>query len=313
MRQRAPILLIWLLITGLPGWADDAVPEPINNNWLDHSHDTLQLHTQKAAIWVDHFFGDCCDEEEPATILTRITLGWETSQHGVSNSYARVRAKIKLPNLKERFYLVLSNEEVDEYKLLPLEAKRPQEAVEDTEDNYNIALRWIKRSTIKEKTEARIGLRSGSNIYLLGRHRRYHSLTRTIKLRLTPAIFIDSEYGAGTRLLTELDHLFNHPGLIRFSARGQFDNRSEGIEWSSGLSYTYLLSNEGAVVGGFYLRGESDGDDDVKNYSTSIRLRKQFWRAYLFYEIEPFIDWPASDNYRTNKGIALSIQIVIGE
>jgi len=61
------------------------------------------------------------------------------------------------------------------------------------------------------------------------------------------------------------------------------------------------------------LRGESDGEDDVENYSTSIRLRKQFWRPYLFYEIEPFIDWPASDNYRTNGGIALSLQMVIGE
>jgi hypothetical protein len=313
MRSQILLLLVWIIITGLPVRADDTVPEPININWLDRSHNDLLLRTQKAAIWFDHFFGDRCDDEEPATMRTRITLGGEASRHDVNNSYVKVRAKVKLPNLKERFYLVLSNEDVDEYNHLPQETKRPQEVEEDTDGNYNIALRWIKRSTIKEKNEARIGLRSGPNIYLLGRHRRIHNLTKPVKLRLTPAVFVDSEYGVGIRLLTEFDYLFDHQGLIRFSNHGQFDNRSEGLEWRSGISYTYRLSNEEAIVTGFYLHGETDGEEDVENYSTSIRLRKQFWRPYLFYEIEPFVDWPAADNYRTNSGIALSIQMVIGE
>lgn len=313
MRQQTLILLIWLLISGLSAWADNAVPEPTNSNWLDRSHSTLQLRTQKAAIWFDNFFGDDYSEDEPASVRTHVTLGWEASRHGTSNGYAQIRVKAKLPNLKERFYLVLSNEEEKEHDFLTLETKRPQEIEEATEDNFSAALRWIKRSTLKEKIDAQIGLRSGPNIYLLGRHRRYHNLTKSVKLHLTPAVFIDSEYGAGIRLLTEFDHLLDHPGLVRFSVRGQFDNRSEGVEWRSGLSYTYRLSNKGAIVAGVYMRGESDGEEEVENYSTSIRLRKRFWRPYLFYEIEPFIDWPAEDNYRTNSGIAISVHIVTGE
>lgn len=312
MRLPALILMIWLLNSGPSVWAEDTHPTSGNTNWLDRSHSSFQLRTQQAAIWFDNFFDDDYSAEEPATVRTKITIGGKTSRHGTSNGYAKIRVKAKLPNLKDRFYLVLSNEEENEHDFLTLESKRPEEIEEATDNNFSAALRWIKRSTLKEKIDAQIGLRSGPNIYLLGRHRRFHNLTKSVKLYLTPAVFIDSEYGAGTRLLTEFDHLFDHPGLIRLSVRGQFDNRSEGIEWRSGLSYTHRLSNKGAIVGGVYMRGESDGEE-VENYSASIRLRKRFWRPYLFYEIEPFIDWPAEDNYRTNGGIAISVQVIIGE
>ena len=311
MLQKVLLLMICLTLPGQSSWAGRTVPDN-QNSWLDRSHRNLALHTRQAAIWFDNFFADDYSDEEPASVRTQITIGGKTSRHGADDLYAKIRIKAKLPNLKDRFYLVLSNEDEKEQDFLTLESKRPDEIEEATDNNFNAALRWIKRSTLKEQIDAKIGFRSGPNVYLLGRHRRYHNLTKSVKLHLTPAVFIDSEYGAGIRLLTEFDYLFDHPGLIRFSVRGQFDNRSEGIEWRSGLSYTYRLSNKGAIVGGVYMRGESDGEE-IENYSASIRLRKRFWRPYLFYEIEPFIDWPAEDNYRTNSGVAISLQVIIGE
>lgn len=313
MRHGILTLLLWFLFSGSAVRAEPVAQENGRPNWLDRSHQTLELRTRKAAIWFDDFFGDGHNDEEPATMRTRVTVGWEVNRHDADDGYAKIGVKVRLPNLKERFYLELSNEDEAEQDLPALESRRPKEVEEATEDNFSAALRWIKRSTVKETIDTRLGLRSGPNIYLLGRHRRYHNLTKAVKMNLTPAVFLDSEYGAGIRLLTEFDHLFEHPGLIRFSVRGQFDNRSEGVEWRSGLSYTYRLSNKGAIGAGAYLRGASDGDEDIENYSASIRLRKQFWRSYLFYEIEPFVDWPASDDYRPHSGIAFSIQMVIGE
>ncbi len=86
----------------------------------------------------------------------RISLGSEASEHGFNNNYARVRAKVKLPNLKKRFYLVLSNEDKDDSNLLPLEASRPEEAVDST-DNYSAALSWIKRTPLKKKSRPDLG------------------------------------------------------------------------------------------------------------------------------------------------------------
>lgn len=314
MRLSTLILLIWLVIPGLSAWAEIAESEVPRDNWLDRSHQNLEIRTQQAAIWFDNFFADDYSDQSPATAKGSITIGGRTSRNDTGDIYTKVRINAKFPNLKERFYLELSNEDEVERDLPTLEARRPQEIQAETDDNnYSAALRWIKRSTVKELIDARVGVRSGSHAYLAGRHRRYHNLTKAVKLHLTPTVFIDSEYGAGVRLLTEFDHLFEHPGLVRFSVRGQFDNRSEGVEWRSGLSYIYRLSKKGAVVAGFYVRGESDGDESIEKYSTSVRLRKQFWRPYLFYEIEPYLDWPADDGFRTDRGIAFSISMVIGD
>ena len=313
--RRLVILLILFFMTISQAWGDKAETLALNNNadWLDRSHGALSLRTQKAARWFDRFFGDRRDQDEEATMRTRITFGWESNQHEENNTYARIRIKIKLPNLKNRFDLLISNEEVDNFNLLPLEANRPQQVSDTTESNYDAALRWIKRTTVKETIDARVGLRSGPNIYLLGRHCRQHNFTPDVKLRLTPAVFLDSKYGVGGRLLTELDYLFEHPALIRLSGRGQFTDKTNGLEWRGGLSYMYRLSSKGAIVSGFYLSGETDENDDAEKYSVSVRLRNQLWRSYLFYEIEPFIDWLATENYRSNIGVALRLGVVIGQ
>lgn len=279
--------------------------------WLDQSHQSILTRTQKTAQWFDHFFGDRRDKDEAAKMKTRITLGWEPNNSDWNDPYVRIRVKIELPQLERRFDLLLSNEEDDDYNLLPLESNRPEE--NDSSNDFNAALRWIQRFTPREAIDYRIGLRSGPNIYARGRHRRQHNLTEHIKLQLTATVFLDSKEGNGGRLLNELDYLVAEKGIIRFSTRGEYTSKSNGLEWRGGLSYTHRLAQQGAVVTGFYLSGETDSEDNVDTYSISSRWRNQFWQPYLFYEVEPFIDWSASDDYHSNSGAVLRLVMVIGD
>ncbi|PLX96660.1 MAG: hypothetical protein C0622_14420 [Desulfuromonas sp.] len=311
MLLRVLVLLFLLAAVGLPVRGEETSTAAGDANWLDRSHELLSDRTQQAAIWFDSFFGDQRDTEVPASISTRISLGWKTSHHGVNDNFIRIRAKARLPQLKERFYLILSNEEEDDYNLLPLEASRPESAAR-SDDEFNAALRWIKENIASGEVDAQLGLRSWSDVYLRGRYHRLFNLSKASELRLTPEVFIDSEYGLGSRLLSEVDYLFDHPGLVRFSLRGQVASETERLDWRSGLSYTYRFSKKSAIVTGFYMNGASD-ENDVENYSASIRLRQNFWRPYLYYEIEPYLDWPDADGYRTDYGIALSLHMVIAK
>jgi len=314
---RSIILLIALVFLAQYSFANGAQTTPIDNDshWLDRSHNVWHANTQKAAQWFDRFFGDLRDQDEQATMRTRITLGWEPSEGDTENTYARVRVKVRLPNLKRRFDLLFSNDEVDDFNLLPLEANRPQDVADTADNNFNAALRWTKLSTLKETIDLRVGVHSGPDIYLYGRHRRQHNFSKNTKMRLTPSFFLDTKYGIGGRLLTEFDYLFEHPGVVRLSGRGQISDKTDGLEWRGGLSYMYRFSTKGAVVSGLYLNGSTDGSqgDAIENYAASIRLRNEFWRPYLFYEVEPYIDWPESKSYKSNVGITLRLNIVIGE
>lgn len=316
MKQCILLLMILALLASncLANVQQDTIADS-DSHWLDRSHDVWYTNTQKAAQWFDQFFGDLRDQDEQATMRTRITLGWEPSEGDTDSTYARIRVKIRLPNLKRRFDLLFSNDEVDDFNLLPLEANRPQQVSGSADNNFNAALRWTKLSTLKETIDLRVGVHSGPDIYLYGRHRRQHNFSDSTKLRLTPSFFLDTKHGVGGRLLAEFDYLLEHPGVVRLSGRGQLSDKTDGLEWRGGLSYMYRFSPQGAVVSGLYLNGSTDGSqgDAVKNYAASIRLRNQFWRPYLFYEVEPYIDWPESKRYKSNVGITLRLNIVIGE
>ena len=310
MRRRfVQFLCLWWLVTAA-GMSAAESQEPVN--WIDQSHQSLLTRTQETAQWFDQFFGDRRDKDEDARMKTRITLGWEPNNNCWNDPYVRIRVKVELPQLERRFDLLLSNEEDDDYNLLPLESNRPAENDNESSD-FNAALRWIQRFTPREAIDFRIGLRSGPNIYARGRHRRQHNLTKYFKLQLTATLFLDSKEGNGGRLLNELDYLVTDKGIIRFSSRGEYTSRSNGLEWRGGLSYTHRLAQQGAVATGFYLSGETDSEDNVDHYSISSRWRNQFWKPYLFYEIEPFVDWSAADDYHSNSGVLLRLVMVIGD
>lgn len=311
------ILLTMLAILASNSQADETQAVAVDNHshWLDHPFDLWYDNSQKAAKWFDQFFGDLRDQDKEASMRTRITFGWEPSEGETGSTYARVRVKVRLPNLKNRFDLLFSNDEVDDFNLLPLETNRPQQIADTMDSNYNAALRWTRLSTLKETMDLRVGVHSGPDIYLYGRHRRQHNFTHNTKLNLTPSFFLDTKYGIGGRLLAELDYRLSHLGVVRLSGRGQLSNKTDGLEWRSGLSHMMSFADKGAVVSGLYLSGSTDGSqgDAIENYTASIRLRNQFWRPYLFYEIEPYVDWPESENYQSNVGITLRLNIVIGE
>lgn len=298
----------WWLVTAV-GTSVAESHTPVN--WIDQSHHSILSRTQKTAQWFDQFFGDRRDKDESARMKTRITLGWEPNKSDWNDPYLRIRVKVELPQLERRFDLLLSNEEDDDYNLLPLESNRYEE--NDSSNDFNAALRWIQRFTPREAIDFRIGIRSGPNIYARGRHRRQHNLTKYIKLQLTATLFLDSKEGNGGRLLNEFDYLIADKGIIRFSTRGQYTSKSNGLEWRGGLSFTHRLAKQGAVASGFYLSGETDSEDNVDTYSISSRWRNQFWQPYLFYEVEPFVDWSASDDYHSNSGVVLRLVMVIGD
>ena len=46
----------------------------------------------------------------------------------------------------------------------------------------------------------------------------------------------------------------------------------------------------------------------IDKYTLSYRYRFNALREWLFFEIEPFIEWPKDENFTTTPGIALRIE-----
>ena len=72
----------------------------------------------------------------------------------------------------------------------------------------------------------------------------------------------------------------------------------------------FLSHTPTATVLGLQVEGERNGDHGffIDKYTLSYRYRFNALREWLFFEIEPFLEWPRDENFTTTPGIALRIE-----
>ncbi|MEE4296066.1 MAG: hypothetical protein V2J20_05555 [Wenzhouxiangella sp.] len=262
-------------------------------SWLDRSHAYMSQRLCEPAAWFDGFFGDPrALEETPVGTFIRLrnALQWDESE-GWSLG-VRVRANIELPRVSDRVRLLISRDDDLSGDL------RDGPSVEDNDERTRLGLRFIA----SEQEQAQLDLdgtvrvsSGGLNPRIRGRYRYVTGLTATTLLRATQTAFWEREDGLGISSRLDWEWLPNRYRLIRLSARGTFSEESEGVDWrTSAIAYRQLdlrtaLRTE---IGAF---GYTRPDFDVEEYFIAVRLRRQFARPWLFYEIQPEYAWPLDE------------------
>lgn len=107
--------------------------------WLDDMHKNIAQSVQDTAIWFDDFFFlDGVMHQEVAQAEARIRLGWEPRTRELNQFQNRFRVRVRLPNLKNRLDIVLSD--YDDEVALGNERLGRDDSFGDS-DRLNLALR----------------------------------------------------------------------------------------------------------------------------------------------------------------------------
>jgi hypothetical protein len=103
-----------------------------------------------------------------------------------------------------------------------------------------------------------------------------------------------------------LDKALRERELVRAYTRFLYGEKTDGTEWSSSLSYARGWQGGSGRVGATWLYGGADGQtepyDFVKNYKVGARFRRQAYRDWLFWEIEPSYNWRIDEPYFDREG-----------
>lgn len=82
--------------------------------WLDSMHRSIASSVNSSALWFDDFFAlEKFEKREEAYGEARIRLGWVPRSRNFNEFETRFKVRVKLPNLKNRVDLVLSDYEDD--------------------------------------------------------------------------------------------------------------------------------------------------------------------------------------------------------
>lgn len=278
-----------------------------DDDWVNAFHQHIANSVYSSAAWFDSFFlAEGKQQKEPQASL-RIKLGWEPKAGNWNEFGARFKVKIRLPHLKDKVDIILSDDTEDESSNLPLESINRQSELNENKFSAAINLTHKKKNNLI--TDTRIGI-TGGDLFVRARHKRIFSWENTHLLRFEPAIYYFLEDKLNARLLLGYRYQLASEKQFRVNLSLNASEKEKGIRWKNGYYHLNHLTDEQASVVGFLIEGEHNGVNGtlVDKYTLSYRYRFNAFKKWVFVEIEPFIEFPHLRDYRRTPGLALRVE-----
>lgn len=283
------------------------VPTLVPEHWSQDVHDTIANSVYQSASWFDGFFTDNDSQQEEPKTSAKIRLGWIPKARDWAEFETRFRLKVKLPHFSDKMSLILSDEDDIQGSELPLDgiSTRP----ETNDDSFAAAIRYVLEKKKDSLIDTRVGI-SGGDIFAKIRHRQIYTYEEKHGFKIEPSTYYFLDDGLGAKLLLEYDYQYDEKTQYRINYSIRGSESFSGIRWKHGFYKLNQLNSSTASVIGMQVEGERNGDDGffIDNYTLSYRYRFNALQKWLFFEIEPFLEWPEEENYTTTPGIAFRVE-----
>ena len=308
-------LLISLSLYSHAGFPQTAPPDPEDPDALtaeestaaDSTHKAVSRSINNAARWIDSFFDDDTYIAEDATTTLRLAQG-VFLERGESPRYkTRVNVKFKVPRLKHRLSVFAGGEEDDERT-----SDAPINSLQDTTNDPFAGVQYFAKATNKLNLSLTAGVKFDSAQLFVGpRLRRTFSLG-TWNLRFIQRVrwLTDNGWEVPTRF--DLETLLNDQLFFRNTVEGRWREKDDGYRYEIRPTLIQRLANKTAIEYQWSTVFETRPNHRLDQSVASIRFRRQIWRKWLFYEIDPQIAFRNDDDFDPKAGVTLGLEVVFG-
>ena len=282
--------------------SENTIKARSGNSIIDKLHDGFTGNIHKSALWFDRFFGEERTEEEGQPgIFIRWRSDFEWKEGGDVIYRRRIHANFTLPNATEKLRLVFTGEK--ENNLSDIH-------IDDTLDAGYEKEKLKFRYNFLDSITKRINIDVGAWTVKL-RYRNEYEFYNDKLFRFTQSVFWDDSERFGETTRIDLERRIDDSSLLRWSTSGTYSETSEGLEWGSAVSYFCQISSRNALSFDLSVAGVTEPVSVVQNYRAAIRFRRNFYREWLFYEIEPEIDWPRDDDGNRDSVMAITFRLEV--
>ncbi len=290
-------------------------------SFVDRYHSYLLGRVNQPAVWFDNFFGDpITDDEELPTSFVRLRIATRFTEGEGFKFPVRLRANIKLPRANRKLRLIVVGENEDELLTAQSEDDPARVTVEDTdEERRSVGLRYILYKTIRSKLHFGGGINNLAPFEYYGRvsYRRLIHIGKENVIRFKQTGFWDSIKGPGETSRLDLERAFAYQITGRLSLYGtyyDFDSESEentGLDWGVETSFFKHLTTKSAASFDLGAYGVTRPDTKATRYRIASRIRTNILRPWLFFEIEPEVNFfePETGTWDAVGAIMLMMEI----
>ncbi|TKB01130.1 hypothetical protein E5672_18050 [Alteromonas portus] len=237
----------------------------------------------------------------------RIQLAWEPRSGMLSDTDLRFRIRVRLPALKERVDLLLSDNE-DETQNNTIRAAR--DTGNNNRDRTTIALRF--RPEQDSHYSFRIGAGRRDQLYAMTRYRNAFAFSKQWAMLYDAELYYYTRDRLGAELGAAFQYEINKKHLVRQNNRFYFRDETNDWLWRHEVHHLFSVDQNNAVIPHFMVEGLSQPSYRVEEIYGGFRWRNNMLRDWLFFEVEPFVLWLRDEDFKTSYGIALRVEAYYG-
>ncbi len=278
-----------------------------SDDWSNTLHDSIANSVYQSALWFDSFFTENDAEQQTPKTSAKIRLGWLPKRRDLTETEVKFRLKVSLPNLKNKTDLIFSDDSDDNLGDLPLESSDIRTSTD--QESFSAAIRYIQKREVNHFIDYRLGI-SSADVFIRARHKRRFFWWKKHGFKLEPSLYYFVQDGFGAKLLLEYDYQIDQSNQYRINYTVRASESFQGEKWKQGSYHLKQLSDNRAAALGLVVEGRyhSDQGSYIDKYTFSYRYRFNALRSWLFFEVEPFVEWAKKEDFTASPGIALRIE-----
>ena len=248
---------------------------------------------------VDSYFADDESGKNHAKAWGHVVFAWEPRSGELFDSDSfpvKFKVKAKLPNLKNKVELILSDSEDDDFQTLPYESVRP-EALRLRQDSLGAAIQFLSSKGENTRVSHRIGIGDRQVYARSSWVYREKLLNDKVTFNVSPAIEYYASDGWGARVLFDTGYKLSDTSEMRFDVSLQNRQSFDDPKFRWGVFNIKSLGQKKALITGFSSAGEVELHGQLEAYTRRFSTRYRFnaLRSWIYFEIEPFIEFTRDD------------------
>ncbi len=311
------LLLLVMPIAGFPAenGADSDQSEQSQEETLKDKEETVldwhkrnvEAQVQRAAQWVDAFFGDPNFDAEVASSQLRVRP--EIYYRDEQGAKLRLKGSLKLglPNIKRKISFIVGTDS-DNGTL--------GDSVDDSTDESIVGFQFFGKIRNDWHLSLSTGAKFNDFAVFVGPRARYDKALdekRSYRFTQTVRWQTNNRWQFNSRL--DLNYAFSSRYLFRQSFDGRWRGEKsddEGYRLRLSSLLTQGLTDTAGIQYEFTTIFHSRPNVHANEYTLALRYRKRTSRDWFYYEIVPQVSFEKEFDYHANPGLRLRVEFFYG-
>ncbi|HHT9114326.1 MAG TPA: hypothetical protein ACFYD0_13500 [Candidatus Wunengus sp. YC65] len=273
------------------------------DTWLDRVHALVQDNTCEPTVWFDSFFGKdhiLLDLRPGVFIILRNTARWT---EGDTVAYVQdFHLALELPQWerllrKSRLYIE-SRSDAEKYTAQPGEPVQPgvNRATGVRQPIIGLRVDPYTRPHVLIRIDSGIKINMHPDAFIRARYQYLKTFGEVYLIRFSEIALWQAVEHFSNTFQVDLERKITTFTLVRWGNNVTYIEDTPGVTWNTGISFFTQLTPKSAIFYDTSMWGVNDPEWIIQNYRVGSQYRRNFYRPWLFFELEPEVTWPKDES-----------------